>query len=102
MTKKNMRAAVEEGTSVLDQIVSGNSDAKKAKNTRNSKNTQDVKNGRPVKYEDDMIRLNLKIPVSIKEYLTVAAAKESIKKKRTVSLTEYFCDLVKTDMAKNK
>ena len=48
----------------------------------------------------DLARLNLKIPVDIKEYLTIAAAKASIEQKRNVSVTEYLCDLVRYDMEK--
>ena len=47
-----------------------------------------------------MERLNLKIPTEIKEYLTVAAAKESISRRKPISLTEYLCGLVRQDMKK--
>ena len=47
-----------------------------------------------------MERLNLKIPTEIKEYLTVAAAKESISRRKPISLTEYLCCLVRQDMKK--
>lgn len=51
--------------------------------------------------DSQLERLNLKIPAEIKEYLTIAAAKASIAERRNISLTEYFCDLVRSDMEKN-
>lgn len=48
-------------------------------------------NGRSPKYDEELARINLKVPAKIKEYLTVAAAKASIDQKRNISLTEYLC-----------
>ena len=47
-------------------------------------------------------RLDFKVPAEIKQYLNMAAARESIEKKRNVSLTEYFCELVRADMERHK
>ena len=58
--------------------------------------------GRPKKYNGETERINLNIPKEVREYLTVAAAKASIEKKATVSLTEYLCSLVYEDMKKEK
>lgn len=97
MAKKSMKAAAAAGTSVFDQIASGN--VQDVQNTQDTKDVQDVKT---VKDAPRLERLNLKIPAEIKEYLTVAAAKASIEHKRNISLTEYLCDLVRADMDKDK
>ena len=94
MAKKSMKAAAAAGTSVFDQIASGN-----VQDVQDAQDAQDVKH---VKDTPRLERLNLKIPADIKEYLTVAAAKASIERKRNISLTEYLCDLVRADMDKSK
>lgn len=100
MAKKSMKAAATAGTSVFDQIASGNvqhtEDVTDVQDVQNAKNAKDVnKKGEPLE------RLNLKIPAEIKEYLTVAAAKASIEQRRNISLTEYLIQIVREDMAKN-
>lgn len=103
MAKKSMKEAATAGTSVFDQIASGNvqhaenvTDAQDVQNVQDAKNAKDVnKNGEPLE------RLNLKIPAEIKEYLTVAAAKASIAQRRNISLTEYLIQIIREDMAKN-
>lgn len=100
MAKKSMKAAAAAGTSVFDQIASGN--VQDVQNTQDAKDVQDVQNVKAVKDAPRLERLNLKIPAEIKEYLTVAAAKASIERKRNISLTEYLCDLVRADMDKDK
>ena len=97
MAKKSMKDAAAAGTSVFDQIASGN--VQDVQNTQDAKDVQGVKAG---KNTPRLERLNLKIPAEIKEYLTVAAAKASIERKRNISLTEYLCDLVRADMDKDK
>lgn len=97
MAKKSMKDAAAAGTSVFDQIASGN-----AQDTQNVLDVKNVKNAKNVnKKGEPLERLNLKIPAEIKEYLTVAAAKASIEQRRNISLTEYLCDLVRADMAQN-
>ena len=59
--------------------------------------TKKTKTGRPVKYTDELERMNFKIPREIKEILTISAAKQSILENRQVSLTEYIIDLIKND-----
>ena len=101
MAKKSMKAAATAGTSVFDQIASGN-----VQNAENVTDVQDVQNVKDVKdvnkKGEPLERLNLKIPAEIKEYLTVAAAKASIAQRRNISLTEYLCELVRADMEKHK
>ena len=97
MAKKSMKDAAAAGTSVFDQIASGN-----VQSVQYVTDVQDVKNVKDVnKKGEPLERLNLKIPAEIKEYLTVAAAKASIAQRRNISLTEYLIQLVSEDMAKN-
>ena len=98
MAKKSMKDAAAAGTSVFDQIASGN-----VQSVQDVTDVQDVKNVKDVnKKGEPLERLNLKIPAEIKEYLTVAAAKASIEQRRNISLTEYLCDLVRADKEKNE
>ena len=100
MAKKSMKAAATAGTSVFDQIVSGN--AQHAENATDVQDVQNVQNAKDLnKKGEPLERLNLKIPAEIKEYLTVAAAKASIAQRRNISLTEYLIQIVREDMAKN-
>ena len=97
MAKKSMKDAAAAGTSVFDQIASGN-----VQSVQDATDVQDVKNVKDVnKKGEPLERLNLKIPAEIKEYLTVAAAKASIAQRRNISLTEYLIQIVREDMAKN-
>ena len=104
MQKKSMKAAATAGTSVFDQLAQGAQDAENVTDVQDVQNVQSApaaKPGRPVKTTQPLERLNLKIPADIKEYLQAAAYRESSPKK-TVSLTEYLCDLVRADMEKHK
>ena len=93
-----MKDSAAAGTSVFDQIASGNVQDAKA-----VQYVQDVQNAKDVNKEGvELARLNLKIPAEIKEYLTVAAAKASIEQRRNISLKQYLCDLVTADMEKQK
>ena len=97
MAKKSMKDAAAAGTSVFDQIASGN-----VQSVQDVTDAQDVKNVKDVnKKGEPLERLNLKIPAEIKEYLTVAAAKASIAQRRNISLTEYLIQIVREDMGKN-
>ena len=100
MAKKSMKEAATAGTSVFDQIASGN--VQHAENVTDVQDVQNVQNVKDVnKKGEPLERLNLKIPAEIKEYLTVAAAKASIAQRRNISLTEYLIQIVREDMAKN-
>lgn len=101
MAKKSMKAAATAGTSVFDQLVQGVQDAENVTDVQDVQNVPATRPGRPVKTTQPLERLNLKIPADIKEYLQAAAYRESSPKK-TVSLTEYLCDLVRADMEKHK
>lgn len=90
MTKKSFKDTIKQDSkNVYDALAAGN-----VQDVENAKDVQDVqKEEKPV-----MVRLNLKIPAEIKEYLDVAAAKESILQRKNVSLTKYLVDMVKRDM----
>lgn len=113
MAKKSMKEAAAAGTSVFDTIAQG---AQYARDVPAAKDVQDVQNvhdakpvkdvpaapqGRPAKYDSPTERLNLRIPTDIKEYLYAAAYRESSPKK-TVSVTEYLCQIVREDMERHK
>ena len=103
MARKSMKAAAAAGTSVFDQIASGNvQTAQDAQDVTDVKDVQHVQAVKDTKDAPRMERLNLKIPAEIKEYLNVAAAKASIEQRRNVSLTEYLCELVRADMEQHK
>lgn len=105
MAKKSLKDAAAAGTSVFEQIASGSAkdvlDVKNVNNTQNVQNANNAanvkKSGRPKKYDGELVRLNLKVPADIKEYLTIAAAKASIAQRRQISFTEYLCELVAAD-----
>ena len=100
MAKKGFNTAATQGASVLDQLASG---AQDVKDTQYVQDVKDVKDAQDTNKEGvPLARLNLKIPADIKEYLTVAAAKASIEQKRSISLTQYLCDLVTADMERHK
>jgi cobalamin biosynthesis protein CbiG len=87
-----MKDAAAAGTSVFDAIATGN-----------TQDAQDVKNVKDVNKKGvELARLNLKIPAELKEYLTIATAKASIKQRRNISLTQYLCELIRADMEKHK
>ena len=130
MAKKSIKEAAAAGTSVFDQIARGNTtgaqeiqitgSAKQEPQKANlyiqeAQDTQDTQSVKAVLYTQDtkstldvnkegvpLARLNLKIPAELKEYLTVAAAKASIKQRRNISLTEYLCQVVREDMERHK
>ena len=87
-----MKTAAAQGTSVFDTIATGY-----VQDVQDVQNTVDVQDVKSVQYE----RLNLRIPADIKEYLYEAAFRESTAKK-SVSVTEYLCELVRADMEKHK
>lgn len=107
MAKKSIKDTAAAGTSVFDQIISGNvQDAPDVSDVQDVKDVPKVQDapkrtGRPPKDTPPLERLNLKIPPEIKAYLQAAAYRESSPTK-TVSLTEYLCGLVRADMEKHK
>ena len=107
MAKKSIKDTAAAGTSVFNQILEGNTqDAPDVSDVQNAQNVPQVQDtpkrtGRPPKDTPPLERLNLRIPADIKAYLMAAAYRESSPTK-TVSLTEYLCELVRADMEKHK
>lgn len=109
MAKKSIKDTAAAGTSVFNQIIQDTQNAPDVSDVQDVQNVpqvQDVQNvpkrtGRPPKDTPPLERLNLKIPPEIKAYLQAAAYRESSPTK-TVSLTEYLCELVRADMEKHK
>ena len=109
MARKSMKDAAMAATSVFDQIARGTSNTQDTNNVQYVQNVSSVSNAENTKNAQDvnkdgipLTRLNLKIPVELREYLTIAAARTSIEQRRTVSLTEYLCMLVREDMKKHE
>ena len=107
MAKKSIKDTAAAGTSVFNQILEGNTqdapDVSDVQDVQDVPKVQDApkRTGRPPKTTPPLERLNLKIPPEIKAYLQAAAYRESSPTK-TVSLTEYLCELVRADMEKHK
>ena len=93
--RPSIKDAATAGTSVIEQITRGN-----AQDVQDVQNAKAAKDSKKTKTAPPLERLNLKIPADIKEYLTIAAAKASIEQRRSISLTEYLCDLVRADRQK--
>lgn len=91
---KKLKGAAAASADIFDTIARGNTtdtaDTQDIQDTRNTRNTQ-----KPVYY-----RFNLKMPLEYKEYLQAAAYRASSPEK-TVTITEYICELVRADMEKN-
>lgn len=100
MAKKNLKEAA---ANVFDQIATGAENAQATKDTLYVQDTE-PKTGRTRLRGTgtEWVRLNLRIPAEIKEYLAIASARQTIAEKKPISLTEYFCNLVYADMEKHK
>ena len=128
MAKKSMKDAATAGTSVFEQIASGNTqqaqptegrievkevipvptapdvqDIQDIKDVQNTPDTQMRRRGRkPNPDKQPIERLNLKIPAALKQYLIIAAARASLEQERQISITEYICDLIADDKARHE
>lgn len=128
MAKKSMKDAAAAGTSVFDQIASGNTqqaqptegrievkevisvptapdaqDIQDIKDVQNTPDTQMRRRGRkPNPDKQPIERLNLKIPAALKQYLIIAAARASLEQERQISITEYICDLIADDKSRQE
>ena len=82
---------------IQDMIIKGNTE-----NTQDTQDTKDIKNTQDTKdtVKEKYYRFNLKMPLAYKDYLQSAAYKSSSPTK-TVTITEYICELIKADMEKN-
>lgn len=113
MAKKSLLDVAAAGTSVFDQLANGNTqNIIDAQNTKNAENKKDAKNtdnkkdtnkkiGRPRKY-GERGRFSLLLPPDLRDYLILAAARESIETRERVSPTGYITKLILEDMEKHK
>lgn len=87
---KKLKGAAAASADIFDTIARGNT-----ADTTDTQDTQDTRKAKPEYY-----RFNLKMPIGYKEYLQAAAYRASSPEK-TVTITEYICELVRADMEKN-
>ena len=91
---KKLKGAAAASADIFDTIARGNTtDTADTQDTQDTQSTQ--KAPKPEYY-----RFNLKMPLEYKEYLQAAAYRASSPEK-TVTITEYICELVRADMEKN-
>ena len=88
---KNLKGAAAASADIFDTITRGNT-----ADTADTTDTQDT----PKTAKPEYYRFNLKMPLEYKEYLQAAAYRASSPTK-TVTITEYICELVRADMEKN-
>ena len=87
---KKLKGAAAASADIFDTIARGNT-----ADTTDTQDTQDTLKAKPEYY-----RFNLKMPIEYKEYLQAAAYRASSPEK-TITITEYLCELVRADMEKN-
>ena len=91
---KKLKGAAAASADIFDTIARGNTTD--TADTTDTQDTQDTRNTQKPEY----YRFNLKMPLEYKEYLQAAAYRASSPEK-TITLTEYLCELVRADMEKN-
>ena len=94
---KNLKGAAAASADIFDTIARGNTaDTIDAEDTQDTQDTQRT----PKAPKPEYYRFNLKMPLEYKDYLQAAAYRASSPTK-TVTITEYICELVRADMEKN-
>ena len=88
---KNLKGAAAASADIFDTITRGNT-----ADTVDTTDTQDT----PKTPKPEYYRFNLKMPLEYKDYLQAAAYRASSPTK-TVTITEYICELIRADMEKN-
>ena len=88
---KKLKGAAAASADIFDTIARGNT-----ADTVDTTDTQDT----PKTPKPEYYRFNLKMPLEYKDYLQAAAYRASSPTK-TVTITEYICELVRADMEKN-
>ena len=91
---KKLKGAAAASADIFDTIARGNTTD--TADTTDTQDTQDTRNTQKPEY----YRFNLKMPLEYKDYLQAAAYRASSPTK-TVTITEYICELVRADMEKN-
>ena len=94
---KNLKGAAAASADIFDTIARGNTTD--TADTQDIQDTQDTQRT-PKAPKPEYYRFNLKMPLEYKEYLQAAAYRASSPTK-TVTITEYICELVRADMEKN-
>lgn len=82
---KKFQAAVADSADIFDTLARGN-----------TQDTRDTQGTKPVYY-----RFNLKMPIEYQQYLQAAAYRASSPTK-TVTITEYICELIRRDKEANE
>ena len=94
---KNLKGAAAASADIFDTIARGNTaDTIDTEDTQDTQDTQST----PKAPKPEYYRFNLKMPLEYKDYLQAAAYRASSPTK-TVTITEYICELVRADMEKN-
>ena len=94
---KKLKGAAAARADIFDTIARGNTaDTVDTTDTQDTQDTQRTQKAPKPEY----YRFNLKMPLEYKEYLQAAAYRASSPEK-TVTITEYICELVRADMEKN-
>lgn len=91
---KNLKGAAAASADIFDTIARGNT-----ADTVDTTDTQDTRRT-PKAPKPEYYRFNLKMPLEYKDYLQAAAYRASSPTK-TVTITEYICELIRADMEKN-
>ena len=91
---KKLKGAAAASADIFDTIARGNT--ADTIDTADTQDTQDTQKAAKPEY----YRFNLKMPLEYKDYLQAAAYRASSPTK-TVTITEYSCELVRADMEKN-
>ena len=94
---KKLKGAAAASADIFDTIARGNTaDTVDTADTQDTQDTQHTQKAPKPEY----YRFNLKMPLEYKDYLQAAAYRASSPTK-TVTITEYICELVRADMEKN-
>lgn len=94
---KKLKGAAAASADIFDTIARGNTED--TIDTEDTQDTQDTQST-PKAPKPEYYRFNLKMPLEYKDYLQAAAYRASSPTK-TVTITEYICELVRADMEKN-
>ena len=95
---KKLKGAAAASADIFDTIARGNTaDTVDTADTQDTQDTQRTQKAPKPEY----YRFNLKMPLEYKDYLQAAAYRASSPTK-TVTITEYICELVRADMERHK
>ena len=95
---KKLKGAAAASADIFDTIARGNT--ADTIDTEDTQDTQDTERT-PKAPKPEYYRFNLKMPLEYKDYLQAAAYRASSPTK-TVTITEYICELVRADMERHK